>query len=263
MERLERAFRHGLGTTLHQARWVLPFYLASLGLGILQSWPMLLTGGAARRSPLSTRLARSDTDAVVDLFLGSPEAFAYVGVWTLVAVALVPIYGLVYNFWSGGIVSLAAGTHSFWQGCRRTFWSFTALGLLVILLMGLAGGVGALLGGLLGWGSLVLVAVLLALVNGLGEYARAAAAVHGRLNPFVLLGQAFGFCLRHLPGVLLLGLAGLLLHAALLGVYAWAAGRASGGLVAIVLQQLTALLFIWIKALRLSWATAYVRGAEA
>jgi hypothetical protein len=174
----------------------------------------------------------------------------------------VPIYGLLYNFWSGGIVSIAAGRRRFWPGGRRTFWSFTALGLMLLVLIGIAAAIGVLVEGLLGWGSLVLVAVLVALINTLGEYARAAAAVDDRQNPFVLLGQAMLFCLRYLPGVLALSVIGFVLYAALFATYGWASDQVSGSFLQVVLQQITAFLFIGIKALRLIWATTSMRGRQ-
>lgn len=262
MTRLSYAFRQGLQVALRNAQWLVPFYVASLVFGLLQSWPVLAAGSSALNNPLAEQLARGDLDAVVDLFLTRLETFAYVGVWALVALVLVPVYGLLYNFWSGGIVSITAGRRRFWPGGRRTFWSFTALGLILMLLIGLVAAIGVLFAGLLGRRSLVLVAVLVALINTLGEYARAVAAVNDRQNPFVLLGQAILFCLRHLPGVLALSLAGIVLHAALFVTYGWAVDQVSGGFVQVALQQFAAFLFIWIKALRLMWATTYMRGEQ-
>lgn len=262
MTRLTYAFRQGLQVALRNGQWIVVFYVASLVIGLLQSWPLLAAGSNALTNPLAERLARGDLDAAIDLFLTRLETFAYVGVWALVALALVPIYGLLYNFWSGGIVSIAADRRPFWPGGRRIFWSFTALGLILLLLMGTAVVIGVLLDGLLGWGSLALVAVLLALINTLGEYARAAAAVEDRQNPFVLLVQALRFCLRRLPGVLALSATGFIVHAVLFAAFGWAASQVSGGFLQVILQQITAFLFIWIKALRLSWATTYMRGEQ-
>jgi hypothetical protein len=258
--RLDYAFRDGLRSTLHNARWILSFYVASLLLGLLQNWPLLAVGDAVLRNPLTERLEEGELDAVVDLFLGQPEAFAYVGLWTLIALALVPLYGLLYNFWSGGIASIAAGRRPFWPGGRHTFWSFTALGLMVSLLIALAVAIGVLLRGLLGWGSVMLVLVLVGLANTLSEYARAAAVVQDRRNPFVLLEHAGRFCVRHLPGTLALSAAGFTLHVTLFAAYSWVAGLLDEGMIIVVLQQITALVFIWIKALRLTWATTYMRG---
>lgn len=262
MTRLSYAFRQGLHVALRNTQWIVLLYIVSLVFGLLQSWPLLATGSSALNNPLAEQLARGDLDAVVDLFLTRLESFAYVGVWALVALVLVPIYGLLYNFWSGGIVSIAAGSRRFWPGGRRTFWSFTALGLMIMLLIGIAAAIGVLVEGLLGWSSLVLVAVLVALANTLGEYARAVAAVNDRQNPFVLLGQALLFCLRHLPGVLALSVLGFGLYAGLFAAYGWAVDQVTGGFVQLVLQQITAFLFIGIKALRLMCATMYMRGQQ-
>jgi hypothetical protein len=260
MTRLSYAFRQGLQVTLRNAQWLVLFYVVSLVISLLQNWPLLAAGSSVLNNPLAEQLARGDLDAVVDLFLTRLESLAYVGVWALVGLVLVPIYGLLYNFWSGGIVSIAAGRRRFWPGGRHTFWSFTALGLMIMLLIGIAAAIGVLVEGLLGWNSLVLVAVLVALTNTLGEYARAAAAVNDRQNPFVLLGQATMFCLRHLPGVLVLSLAGFVLYAGLFAAYGWAVDQVTGSFVQVALQQISAFLFIGIKALRLMWATTYMRG---
>ena len=97
---------------------------------------------------------------------------------------------------------------------------------------------------------------LLTTLGGLSP--RATAVAQGRRNPFVLLGRAAGFCVRH-PGALALGLLGLLLHAALLLLVRTALGAIGGTVAAIVPQQLAVLAWLWIKLLRLAWALSYVR----
>jgi hypothetical protein len=161
------------------------------------------------------------------------------------------------------MLSVAAGTLPFWAGCRRYFWSFLGLGVVLVLLAavliviaGLGGsGLGNLNAGLL---------VGLLLMQGLnivGEYARAIAIARDRRNPFMLLRMALTFCLRHLGGVLMLALLGLLLHAAVAALYLGSA-RLPLGLGALVVQQLIVVLWLWIKLLRLTWALSYVSAAR-
>ena len=59
--------------------------------------------------------------------LGTVGAAA--GFWTLVTFVFTLLFGVAYNFFSGGIVSAYLGdsARSFWAACRRTFWSFTVL----------------------------------------------------------------------------------------------------------------------------------------
>ncbi len=73
--------------------------------------------------------------------------------------------------------------------------------------------------------------------------------------------MALGFCARRLPGVLLFGLLGLLLHVALGGMYSTVAGLLGASPVAVLWQQLVLFAWIWIKFLRLAWAVGYTEGA--
>jgi hypothetical protein len=259
-----QSFQEILVGGLRQAlrlRLLWPLYVCGLALGLLQTWPLLIAAaGGALFNPFLGYLARGGGDALADLEIASPMAFGLnAGLWALAALALVVVFGLAYNFFSGGILSVWAGTRPFWAGCRYTFWAFTGLGVLLVLLAALALGIVALLGGLLGTSGMLIVAVvLLQLINLAGEYARAVAVAYKRRNPFVLLGRAVAFYVSN-PGALLLALLGLLLHAALL-LLVGALLSAIGGTVAdVAIQQLAVLAWLWIKLLRLAWALSYVR----
>jgi hypothetical protein len=259
-----QSFREVLIGGLRQSlrlRLLWPLYLLGLALGLLQTWPLLIgVANGALLNPFLGYLARGGGDALADLAIGNSSAFGLsAGLWVFAALALVLLYGLAYNFFSGGILHLWAGTRPFWAGCRQTFWTFTGLGVLLVLLALLVLVAAALLGGVLGAGGMLIVAVaLLQLINLFGEYARAIAVAHNRHNPFVLLGDAVGFCMRN-PGTLALGLLGLLLHAALLLLVGAALGSLGGTIAAVVVQQVTVLAWLWIKLLRLAWALSYVR----
>ncbi|MFL5800445.1 MAG: hypothetical protein ACJ8CR_01745, partial [Roseiflexaceae bacterium] len=242
-------------------RLLWPLYLCGLALGLLQTWPLLIAAAnGALFNPFLGQLAHGGGDALADLAIADTRAFGLSArLWGLAALAFAGLFVLAYNFFSGGILSLWAGTRPFWPGCRHTFWTFTGLGVLLVLLAALVLVGAALLGGLLGTGGMLIVAaVLLQLINLFGEYARAIAVAQGRHNPFVLLGRAIGFCARH-PGALGLGLLGLLLHVALLLLVGAALGAIGGTVAAIVPQQLAVLAWLWVKLLRLAWALSYVR----
>jgi hypothetical protein len=243
--------------------WLLaPIYLCSLLLGLLQTWPLALSG--ALDNPFLGQLAAGDTDALVNLFLARPSAGATAGLWTFGLVLLVPIYGLLYNFFAGGILAVYAGTASFWAGCRRMFWTFTGLGLLLVMIAIFVLVITAVIGVAAGPGAGVIVGlVLLQIANLLGEYARAQAVIRDRRNPFVLLGLTLRFCVRHMPGVLLFGLLGLLLHLGLAVLHSQVVAATGASPLAVLWQQLVAFAWLWIKFLRLAWALSLVQAWRA
>lgn len=265
MGAFRQAFQQGLRGALRNPRMLLPLYLCGLLLGLLQTWPLVaaLADGAAS-NPFLGNLASGGIDTLVDLFLASPTAAGGTILWALVALPLAALFSLAYNFFSGGIVSVYAGTRPFWAGCRRTFWSFSGLGaLLVALLLLLLGAANLLCDALRADGQvrLIIAVLLLVLLNTLGEYARVIAVARDRRNPFALIALALGFYARNFGGVLALLLAGLLLQLALTVLYAPIAGALAGTPVLIVWQQLAVLAWLWIKLLRLAWALGYVRAA--
>ncbi len=267
MQGFRDVFLQGWRATLRHWRAVLPLYVVGLLLGLLQAWPLL---GAAARGALSNpfvgTLAGGGIEPAIDLFLSDPGTIsAAAGLWALGAFVFTLLFGVAYNFFSGGIVNayLGGSARSFWSACRRTFWPFTGLGLLLVVLALLIIVVGAVLGEALGQrGGLIVALVLLQLANLLGEYARALAVARDRRNPFVLLGQACRFCARYLAGTLALALFGVLMQLALALLYRALAGAIGGSLLAVVWQQLIVLAWLWIKLLRLAWAAAYVRAAD-
>lgn len=242
---------------------ILPLYLVGLTLGLVQAWPLLAGGSSGLRNPFLSQLISGGSDALTDLFLGSPAAPAQTLAWAGSALLLTQIFGLAYTFFSGGMLSAAAETRSFWAGCWRFFWSFLGLGALLALLGGLAALLAGLGGSALGYLNvgLLISFVLLQLLNLVGEYARAIAVARDRRNPFALLGAALSFCLRHTAGVLALGLLGLLLHAGVIALYLGLASF-SQGIAALLGQQLIVLLWLWVKLLRLTWALSYIAAAD-
>jgi hypothetical protein len=109
---------------------------------------------------------------------------------------------------------------------------------------------------------LVLVALLISLVNLLGEYTRAVVVLHEERNAFKSLWLAFQFGTRHLLGVMMLSLAGLVLQGLVLQLYLSLPDTARGTLLGVILQQLVILLLLWLKQLRLSWALSYVQTGQ-
>jgi hypothetical protein len=255
------AFRAGWSSARRHWRLALPLYLCSLVLGLVQTWPLLAaSANGALFNPLLGEVAR-DGDELVPLLLSSPAAAGSTALWLLAFLPLTALFSVAYNFYSGGILSVYAGARSFREGCRRMFWTFTGMGLILVVLgmfcFSAAAVAGRALGGM---GGLIVALLLTQAVNLLGEYGRALAAVRDERNPLVLFGAALRFCLRHPGGVLALGLAGLILHVALAGLYSLGA-RLIGSVPALVAwQQLVALAWLWIKLLRLAWAVQIVAG---
>lgn len=257
----------GARTGFSNWRLILPLYLVGLLLGLLQTWP-LLAAGIALDNPFLRDMAAGGAAPLVDLWLANPAIAQSAALWILAALLLTLLYGLAYNFFSGGFLAvLAAGDASeeampFWDGCRRWFWSFTGLGILLVVFGLLAAVVGVALGSLLGgYGGVVGALVALQLVNVLGEFARALGVARDRRNPFALLGMAVSFVGRHFGGVLALALLGLLLHAGLTGLYAVVARALGGSPALVVWQQVAVAAWLWVKLLRLAWAIGYVRLA--
>lgn len=260
------AFQHTLtnGTARLLRNWwlVLPLYGANLLLGLIQTWP-LWTAETTIRNPFLNDLARGGSDPVIDLLLANAaDVGRSAGTWLLIAVPLLLVFGLLYNLFAGGALSVLSGSRSFRAGCWRFVWTFLALSIMLFLLNLIAIGIGVVAGWLGGAVAGLIVGGLLVLVVGVvGEYARAIAVARDRLNPFAIVGQAIVFCARHIPGVLLLTLLALLLVGALTAGYGIVSGSVGGSPVAVLVQQLAVLGWIALKLLRLSWALSYVQSA--
>lgn len=266
MSAFRQALIDGLRRALRHPRLLLPLYLCGLLLGLVQTWPLLVAlGNGALYNPFLGELASGGGgDALANLFLGNPLASGSAALWGLLELPLTALFSLAYNFFSGGILSVYAGRASFWAGCRRYCLSFMALGALLLLLILLVVAASALLATLFG-GRVGLIFTLLALqlVGALGEYARAIAVVYERRNPFALLARALSFFSRHIGGVLLFVLLGLLIYGGLALLYMLGAGPLTQFAAAVLLwQQLALLATIWLKLLRLAWAVSYVHPPE-
>jgi hypothetical protein len=252
------------GARMARRPWlVLPLYLCATLAGLAQTWPILSVGGSAGlRNPFLGELAGGGIDPLLDLAFVTGETL---GPWLLSSLLSIGLFSLAYNFFAGGMLSAASGLRPFWVGCWRYLLANIGLGLILLLLSGallLGGGLvdGFAFGGL--GGGTITALLLIQLFNLLGEYGRAIGVARDRRNPFVLFGQACVFCARRLPGVLLLGMLGLLLHGLVLGLAFTLGTQLSQPLAALLMQQLVSLAFIWVKLLRLSWALAYVRAAD-
>lgn len=245
---------------------LLPLYLFGLILGLVQTWPLGMAAlNDGLRNPFLDRLVTGGADALGDLFISNTSVAAPAGAWVALTLPLLWLFSLAYNFFSGGMLSAAVGTRPFWAGCRRTFWSFCALGIMLILLAAIiAGGVSAL-GVTFGFDATVIaiiVFVLLQLLNLVGEYARAVAVARDRRNPFVIFGAAIAFCARRFVGVLMLAVFGLLLNVVLVAIYVLINPIIGNSPLAIVLQQFCVMGWLWVKFVRLLWALAYVRASD-
>ncbi len=259
-----KTFRAALIGGLLDARrlWLLlPLYITGLVFGVLQAWPVLVVSGSGVLQALNLPALVTNMDGLVQLFTSVPNLGVSAVFWVLLALLLTPLYGLFYNLFSGGILSVWAG-RSFWSGCQRMFLTFSGLG---VILVGLSLGalsfaglltsvVGVQFGALIGL-------VLAQLLNLLGEYARAIGVVRDERNPLKLLVEAGRFCVRY-PGALVLGLIGVLLHGALVLLSSTISAPAGGTLLLPLIDQLVVLAWLWVKLLRLAWALNYVRADD-
>jgi hypothetical protein len=269
MATFRRVLEQGVRSALRHWSLLLPLYLAGLLLGLLQTWP-LLSAGVALDNPFMRNLAAGGVEPIFELWMANPAIAQSAALWILAALLLSLLYGLVYNFFAGGILAVLAtddaraSVPSFWAGCWRWFGSFTGLGILLVIIGLLAAVVGAIAGGLAGgYGAAIGALAGLQLINALGEYARALAVAHDRRNPFALIGMALSFVLRHLGGVLALALLGLALHAGLTALYVLGARALGGSPVLVVWQQVAVVGWLWVKLVRLAWAIRYARVARS
>ena len=259
-------FRSALVAGLRMARrfWlVVPLYLCATLAGLAQTWPLFSVGGSAGlRNPFFSELAGGGIDPLLDVAFATGETSLP---WLLSSLLSIALFGLAYNFFTGGMLSAASGQRPFWAGCWRYLLANTVLGLILLILCGAIIIGGALIDSVTrgGPGAGTIGALLLIqLVNLLGEYGRAIGVARDRRNPFALFGQACAFCARRLPGTLAIGLLGLLLHGAVIGLAIGLGTQLRAPLVALLFQQALSLAFIWVKLLRLSWALAYVQAAD-
>lgn len=260
MDLYVHVFRAGWSSAGRHWRLALPLYLCGLALGLAQTWPLLAaSANGALFNPLLGRVARGEE--LAPLLLNSPAAIGSTVLWLLAFLPLTGLFSMAYNYFSGGILSVYAGTRPFREGCRRTFWAFTGMGLILVALALFCVSVAATAGRALGGPAGLIVALLLTqAINLLGEYGRAIAAARDVRNPLALIGAALRFCQRHVSGVLALSLVGLILHAGLAGLYSIGAGLIGPAPLLVAWQQLVALAWLWIKLLRLAWAVRMVQG---
>lgn len=257
MNQLRTIFFQGLRDAL-QLRLALPLYLVGFVLGLLQTWPLAVGLASGRFDRLDLQRLLTDGDTFAG-FLAQSNVLPLLGGWVLLLPLLNLAYGAAYNFFSGGVLSVWEERRSFWAGCRSFFLPFCGLGLLLVVaalcLVSIAGVVASATGATTT--SLVVGALVLQLLNLVGEYTRAIAVVRERRNPLVLFGAAARFCARH-PETLVLGILGLLLHVGLAAVYIGILRALGGSAITIVVEQAVVFIWLWIKLLRLAWARALV-----
>jgi hypothetical protein len=247
------ALRGGLARAA-QLRLALPLYMAGLLIGLAQAWPAPLV---AREGPLLDLLAGGELDALTYLLAGDSGASApQLLLWVALALLGALLLAGLYNFFSGGILSVWAGG-PFWAGCRRFFWCFVAIGSLLVILLVLAMVAVGFVAAAAGFTAAAAVGlVLVQLIGLLGEYARAAAIAADRANPIAALAAGGRQIVRRPLGILALAALGVLLHASISAAYNALGGHAGWG--APVLQQAAAFGWVWVKLLRLGWAAAYM-----
>lgn len=263
-----RALLFGLRNS-RNIKLIFPLFLIGLLIGLFQTWPLAwLLDQKLSKSPFLDSLMLSDTSSLINFVLGAPDPMlmgSVISIWLLISICLPLVFGLSYNFFSGGMLSASNGMHSFWSGCWRFFGSFNLLGALLIVIALIVMGVTIALTNLFSSLTLPILIcglVLLQLLNLLGEYARAIAVVRQRRNAFMLFGAALVFCARHLPGALAFGSFGLLLNLALAAFYWYGSQAISQPIVLIIFQQICLFAWVWIKFLRLLWALFYVHNVE-
>lgn len=254
--------RWGLRTAAHHWRLLLPLYLSGLLLGLVQTWPVLVAiSNGALHNLLLSAVAYGDTRALIDLLISVPLSGGGAVIWALLALLLTAIFSMLYNIFSGGIVSVYAGTRTFWSGSKRMFWAFTGLGVLLVLLGLLLLILTGLLVSTIGSLGLVIGALALALLNTLGEYARVLAVVNDRHNPLALILRAAHFILRS-PIVLIYAVVSTLLYGLVTVLYTSTTTALPSTPWIILWQQAIILAGLWIKLLRLAWAVGAVQTTD-
>ena len=245
-------------------RPALPLYLASLVLGIVQAWPLLpLVGSIGLRNPFINDLAQGGGDTYANLFLAMPTSAAVTGLWAFALLVAAFLYAMAYNFFAGGIIAGWRSTNvQGWAACRRYFWTFTGLQMMLVTLTLLVGVITLAVVGLQSTVTVIVLLFIVQLINSVGELARAYAVVHDRRNPFEVWGAAVRFSIGHLPGTLALTFAGFLLHGALVLCAVLLHSMVPTLLLSIVWQQALLIAAIVVKLLRLSWATGLIEGAR-
>lgn len=266
MDLLGHTFVTGLRRTL-EWRLLLPLYLVGLLAGLVQTWPLFVLGqNELLTNPLLAHLAAGGSNTLVNLAVGSeagPEIAAAVSSWLVVSLLLTVLFSLAYNFFAGGILSVWRGKRTFWQGCWRFVLTFIGMGMLLVILGALTTVIVTLPGMVPGEVRLVAAFVLIQLINLLGEYGRAVAVTYNRHNSFMLIWLAARFCWDNAGGVVTLALLGLLFHGMVAVISTLLAGGIGGTFVAIVVQQVVVVAWLWLKLLRLGWALSYVEAASA
>ncbi len=264
MQTLRNAFIVGLQRSL-QWPLLLPLYLTGLIFGLVQTWPVWVFGDFGTNPQLAS-IATQELDALLNLLLGNQAVQITAGysvlLWIGLSLLLLLLYSLAYHFFSGGILSVWSGMSGFWAGCRRFFWTYIGLGLLLALFFTMITVISTVLISLLGQIGMGIGLLLITLLSLWGEYARALAPIRNQYNPFKLLVAAFSFGIHQPVGVVVLGLLGFGLHFIVLRFYTTLSAALSGTLSLVLLQQFVVLLWLWIKLLRLAWALSYIQAAE-
>lgn len=246
-----------------RVRLWLPLYALSLVLGLVQAWP--LVDNRALHNPYLSTLAFGGSDAWMAAAVSNPPGATVLGgLYAIITLGLVVLFGAAYNFVSGAMLARWAGTDRYFSGGLRYFLTFALVGMVLLILaaLAIAGGAGTLAAGA-GTAAAIIAWAMLQLVNVLGEYARVSAVARLRRNPFAVLGLSAAFVCRHALAVLALAAIGIAVQGAL-----WLALAIAGGLatawplpLAFVIQQVIIFALLWSKVFRLALAWHLVRVA--
>lgn len=246
----------GARDSLRVRLW-LPLYLVSLAFGIVQAAPGF--DSAALHNPYLSDLASGGLDAWTDAALSDPRAASGAALqWSVLALGMWVLYGAAYNAVSGAMLSRWFGGRGYAAGGRRWFLSFAALGIALLILLAICAVLTAILGALAGVAAIVIFVIAGQGLNLLGELARALAVRTDRLNPLPSLAAALRMMLREPVALLAIALAGFALHALLLVVAVLIGSATLHPVIGLLAQQIVVMAWIWIKVLRLAWASKLV-----
>lgn len=260
MDALIQAISRGLRSVLHM-RTLLPLWLGTFILGLLQSWPLWLAGERLLQRPFLDKVGDGGFDMLVDFLLKNDQFTAQVPIWLGLQIPVFIIQHVIYAICAGGMLSVYLAKADFGRGSTRFALPFIGLDIILTLLIILAIIPNVVLPAL-GQNNFWFIpsVIIIVLLGIIGEYARASAIVHERRNPFVIFGQALSFCARHLPGVALLALLSTLALLLVLGIATMLPSTPGLTWINVIIQQVIILVLIWIKALRLAWAGHYVQA---
>ena len=260
MQTLGNTITRGLRSALHFPT-LLPLWISTLILGLLQSWPLWLAGEQLLQRPFLGEVASGGPDMLVDLLLKNDALSTQAPIWLGLQIPVFIIQHIIYAICAGGMLSVYLAKNEFGRGSMRFALPFIGFDMLLTIAIAIVIGLGVAGIALARSNSWFIPSIIIIVVLGIiGEYARAIAVVHERRNPFVIFGQALSFCARHLPGVALLALLSTIALLIVLGISSMLPSIPGAPWIAVIVQQIVILALIWSKALRLACAGHYVQA---